>query len=72
MAEPEIRVVMGAEVRKLELRPEDTLVVTVSRKLTMAIGALIRDAVREQTGHQRVLVLDEGMDVTMVRPGDEG
>lgn len=54
--------------RVLPLRPSDVLVFRANALLSIEDKAHLLVAVEEATGHQRILILDGGADLAVVRP----
>jgi hypothetical protein len=61
-------ILVASTIRVVALRPDDILVVTYPERLSEAAGAMVRRRIRERTSHERILILDSGADVAVVRP----
>jgi len=62
-----------AEVQRLRLLPGDILVIRAERTLQPAAVARMRQYLEELLGgEQRVIVLDAGMEIGVLSPGDSG
>lgn len=55
-------------IAKLKLAPGDVLVVKIAHTLTADIGGRIRDHIERATGHDKVLILDNSMDLSTLSP----
>lgn len=58
-------------VRVLPLRPSDLLVFRANAFLDLEQKVLLHDAIEAATGHARILILDGGADLAIVRPEPE-
>ncbi len=58
------------EIERIRLEPEDRIAVSVPARIDQATGARIENVVAERLGisKDRVLVLGEGMSITVVTP----
>lgn len=52
----------------LSLRPEDFLVVKANCKLSLEERAELHARFEQMTGHARILILDAGADIAVLRP----
>lgn len=57
--------------RVSQLRPEDLLVFRAAGALTLDEKAAIYTALEAQTGHSRILILDAGAELAVLRPTAE-
>jgi hypothetical protein len=64
------RILGAATIRMMELRPDDVLVILYPDKLSAAAAAAVKQVIREGLEHQRVLILDSGADLAVLRPED--
>lgn len=58
-------------VRVMPLRPTDFLVFRANQKLNVEQMALVHTYLEQETGHQRILMLDGGADLAVLRPESE-
>lgn len=56
------------EVKVARLRREDILVFRTNARISAETEARVRNIIQETTGHENVLVLDNGCDIALVRP----
>lgn len=62
------------EIAKLQLEPSDTLVLKLARKNVQGeVLKRVSDHITKLTGHARVIVIEDGMEVLVVKtePGEE-
>lgn len=55
----------------LPLRPTDLLVFRANDRLPLEEKALLHTAIEAATGHVRILILDGGADLAVIRPEEE-
>lgn len=55
-------------VKVLPLRPTDVIVFRASRAISQAQEVMLKEAIREATGHQNILVLSTTGDIEVMRP----
>lgn len=55
----------------IELRPTDLLVFRANCAMTLEERAVVYSVLEEQTGHPRILILEEGAELAIIRPTTE-
>jgi len=56
------------KISTLSLKPNDTLVVKVKFCIGSDTATRLQAWVRAETGHQRVLILDDKLDLSVMKP----
>jgi hypothetical protein len=70
---PEIIVnVMAAEIAKLELNPGDTIILKVAGKLSYEMIERLKNQIESFSPGHKALVLDQGLDLSVVAPAQGG
>lgn len=69
---PEALELMSAQIARLSLKPSDTLVIRLmDRNLPHQTIDRVRQIVRQGTDHQKVLILTDGAEISVLEAADE-
>lgn len=59
------------EVQRLDLRPGDTIVITSPRRVSKEVFERLKNIARESFPDNKIIVLEAGLDLKVVREEDE-